>query len=119
MSPRSVGRITTRAAFADLQRSKARASSGPVRAVFVPARDQEQGVFPQVGYAIGRDCGGAVVRKTLRRRVRAVAHLCAPELQRGKYLVRLDAEAASVPAPALRTHVAEALRRAGGTTVTP
>jgi hypothetical protein len=45
--------------------------------------------------------------------------LCAPELRRGKYLVRLDADAASVPAPALRTHVAEALRRAGGTTVTP
>jgi ribonuclease P protein component len=119
MSPRSVGRITARAAFADLQRSKARGSSGPVKAVFVPARDQEQGLFPQVGYAIGRECGGAVVRKTLRRRCRAVAHQCASELPRGRYLIRLGADAASVSAPTLRTHVAEALYRAGGSTVKP
>ena len=33
----TVGRITTRAAFAELQRSRARGSSGSVRAVFVPA----------------------------------------------------------------------------------
>jgi ribonuclease P protein component len=79
----------------------------------MPVRKQELGLFPQVGYAIGRECGGAVVRKTLRRRLRAVAQQCAPDLPRGRYLVRLSADAASVPAPALRAHVAEALRRAG------
>ena len=37
MPPRTVGRIQTRAAFGQLQRSRARASCGPVRATFVPA----------------------------------------------------------------------------------
>jgi ribonuclease P protein component len=118
MSPRTVGRITTRAAFADLQRSRLRASSGPVRAVFAPATEQEPGVFPQVGFAIGRDCGGAVVRKTLRRRLRAVAQQCASELPRGRYLIRLSAQATSVPPATLRTHTAEALRRASAKAVT-
>src|SRR5580704_771942 len=53
----TVGRITTRTAFAELQRSRARGSSGPVRAVFVPAQSSAQGVFPQVGYAVGKQCG--------------------------------------------------------------
>jgi ribonuclease P protein component len=117
MSPRTVGRITARAAFADLQRSRSRASSGPVRAVFAPAGEREPGVFPQVGFAIGKDCGGAVVRKTLRRRVRAVAQQCAPELPRGRYLIRLSPEATAVPPAALRTHTAEALRRASAKAV--
>ena len=114
----TVGRITTRAAFAELQRSRARGSSGSVRAVFVPAsspspnpaaadgqtpsapraptwdlpthgpssgpapprvrarRTRASGSsgepFPQVGYAVSRRCGSAVVRNRLRRRARAV-----------------------------------------------
>ena len=48
----------------------ARASCGPVRASFVPAAAGAVGVFPQVGYAIGKHCGNAVVRNRLRRRMR-------------------------------------------------
>jgi ribonuclease P protein component len=113
----TVGRITTRAAFADLQRSRWRGASGPVRAVFVAAdgdADGEAGpaAFPQVGYAVGRHCGGAVVRNRLRRRMREVARQCAPDLPRGRYLLRLDPAAAKIPAGAFRAHVAEALQRA-------
>ncbi len=68
MPVRTVGRITRRKAFAELQRSRARGASGPVRVTFVPAETDETGVFPQVAYAIGRHCGNAVVRNSLRRR---------------------------------------------------
>jgi ribonuclease P protein component len=76
-------------------------------------------VFPQVGYAVGRQCGGAVVRNRLRRCMREVARRCAPELPRGRYLVRLDAAAASTPPADLRAHVAEALRRASSSVDRP
>src|ERR1700722_16928339 len=77
---RTVGRITRRAAFAELQRSRARGASGPVRVTFVPAPAGDPGVYPQVAYAIGRHCGGAVVRNSLRRRVREVVRSSAPTL---------------------------------------
>ncbi|MGD0746927.1 MAG: ribonuclease P protein component [Acidimicrobiales bacterium] len=103
----------SRAAFADLQRSRARGSSGPVRASFVPATESDPGMFPQVGYAIGRNCGGAVVRNSLRRRAREVARSESPTLPRGTYLLRLEPSAAVLEPAALRTDVAAALHRAG------
>jgi len=114
---RTIGRITSRAAFAKLQRSRARASSGPVRALFVPAQDSATGVFPQVGYAIGRRCGGAVVRNALRRRAREVARSEAPSLPRGSYLVRVEPGATALGPAEFRADVARALRRAGRATV--
>jgi ribonuclease P protein component len=90
-----------------------------VRAAFVPAEELDQGVFPQVGYAIGRQCGGAVVRNRLRRRLREVARECAPDLPRGRYLLRLDAAAAQTPPAQLRDHVVKALHRASAVKVTP
>ncbi len=117
MPARTVGRITSRAAFAELQRSRARASSGPVRALFVPADDSADGVFPQVGYAIGRRCGGAVVRNSLRRRAREVARSEAPTLPRGSYLVRVEPAATALAPAEFRADVAAALRRAGRATV--
>jgi ribonuclease P protein component len=110
---RTVGRITTRAAFVALQRSRARGACGPVKAAFVPAEDGVAGVFPQVGYAIGRRCGPAVVRNTLRRRARAVVHAEAPSLPRGSYLVWLEPGAARRLPAALRADVATAVQRAG------
>jgi ribonuclease P protein component len=117
---RTVGRITSRAAFVDVQRSRCRGASGPVRAAFIPVPtdadadvgDRDHGVFPQVGYAIGRHCGGAVVRNRLRRRLREVVRQSAPDLPRGRYLLRLDAAAAETPPAALRAHAVEALFRA-------
>jgi ribonuclease P protein component len=108
----TVGRITTRAAFAELQRSRARGSSGPVRAAFVPAQPSARGVFPQVGYAIGTQCGPAVVRNRLRRRAREVVRNEAHRLPRGTYLLRFSPESASTQPAAFRADVAKALRRA-------
>jgi ribonuclease P protein component len=110
---RTFGRLTSRSAFAELQRSRSRASSGPVRASFVPAEDGAPGVFPQVGYAIGRPCGTAVVRNRLRRRAREVVRAEAPTLPRGTYLLRVAPGAATESAAAFRSDVATALRRAG------
>ena len=112
MPARTVGRITSRAAFAELQRSRSRGASGPVRASFVPATENEAGVFPQVGYAIGRNCGGAVVRNSLRRRAREVARSESPTLPRGTYLLRLEPRAAALEPSELRADVAAALHRA-------
>jgi ribonuclease P protein component len=110
---RTVGRITRRAAFAELQRSRARGASGPVRVTFVPAPAGDSGVFPQVGYAIGRRCGGAVVRNSLRRRAREAVRSAASTLPRGTFLVRLEPTAATLGAAAFRNDVATALLKAG------
>jgi ribonuclease P protein component len=110
---RTFGRLTSRSAFAELQRSRARASSGPVRASFVPAEDGAPDAFPQVGYAIGRHCGTAVVRNRLRRRAREAVRAEAPTLPRGTYLLRVAPAAATVSSAAFRSDVAAALRRAG------
>jgi ribonuclease P protein component len=115
---RRVGRITSRAAFVELQRSRARGAQGPVRAVFVPADESAPGVFPQVGYAIGRRCGGAVARNSLRRRARAVVQLEAHRLPRGRYLVRFEPGAAELAPLEFRADVAGALERAGRMAVT-
>ena len=95
------------------------APSGPVRAVFAPADEATPGVFPQVGYAIGRRCGSAVVRNRLRRRARAVVREAAPSLPRGAFLVRLDPARLEPERGQLRHDLAEALRprRRGGRTV--
>ena len=113
MPSRTVGRITRRAAFAELQRSRARGASGPVRVTFLPAPAGDDGIFPQVAYAIGRHCGNAVVRNSLRRRVREVVRRTAPELARGAYLVRLEPGAAALAPSVLRDHVETALLKAG------
>jgi ribonuclease P protein component len=110
---RTVGRITRRAAFAELQRSRARGASGPVRVTFLPAAAGDDGVFPQVAYVIGRHCGNAVVRNSLRRRVREVVRCTAPELARGSYLVRLEPAAAVLAPSVLRDDVETALLKAG------
>ena len=82
-------------------------------ATFVPAETGEAGVFPQVGYAIGRACGGAVVRNSLRRRARAVVRAEASTLPRGTYLVRVEPAAAALAPSAFRQDVATALAKAG------
>ena len=113
MPARTVGRIQTRAAFAQVQRARSRASSGPVRASFVPAEAAAPGLYPQVGYAIGKKCGNAVVRNTLRRRMREVARSEAHQLPRGLYLLRVEPAAARAVPAQFRVDVAQALHRAG------
>jgi ribonuclease P protein component len=119
MPARTVGRIRTRAAFRQLQHSGSRGSSGPVRATFIPVDPSAPGVFPQVGYAIGKRCGNAVIRNTLRRRMREASKMAAPSLPRGIYLLRAEPAATTHSATQLSSDVSRALRRASGQTVAP
>jgi ribonuclease P protein component len=96
-----------------LQRSRLRASSGPVRATFVPADPGAEGVYPQVGYAIGRQCGNAVLRNSLRRRMRETARQAAADLPRGTYLLRVSPAAAGTDPAQFRAQVTQALQQAG------
>ncbi len=118
MPARTVGRITSRVAFAELQRARTRGACGPIRVAFVPVDNGLPGVFPQVGYAIGRRCGSAVTRNRLRRRAREVVRAEAATLPKGAYLVRLDPGVAVLDPAQFRVDVARALRRAGQAAVT-
>ncbi len=113
----SVGRLTTKATFAALQRSRRRGRCGSVHAVFVPALEGASDASPQVrvGYAVGKRCGSAVERNTLKRRMREVARAAAPSLPSGSYLLRLSPEARSQERARFRADVATALSRAAGT----
>ena len=116
MPARTVGRVQTRAAFRQLQRSQSRASCGPVRASFVAADDQLGGVYPQVGYAIGKHCGNAVVRNTIRRRARETARGLASELPRGTFLLRFEPAAAWATSADLSRCISQALLRSSQAT---
>jgi ribonuclease P protein component len=83
-----------------------------VRATFSPVEAGVDGVYPQVGYAIGKHCGNAVVRNSLRRRMRASARSIAHELPRGIYLLRLDPSAARCDSKKFVGFVQQALLRA-------
>jgi ribonuclease P protein component len=109
---RTIGRVQTRAAFGQLQRSRFRARCGPVRATFVPADPAADGIFPQVGYAIGKACGNAVVRNSLRRRMRETSRATADTLPRGIYLLRVEPAAARCARDEFSAHVQRALQRA-------
>jgi ribonuclease P protein component len=85
---------------------------GPVRATFVAVEPGLPGVFPQVGYAIGKHCGNAVVRNTLRRRARESARSVAHDLPRGAYLLRFEPTAANTDPAELSRCVRQALLRA-------
>jgi len=113
VSAPTIGRVRTRAAFNQLQRSKARATCGTVRASFVPVDSVAEGVYPQVGYAIGKRCGNAVVRNRLRRRMRESARGVAATLPRGTYLLRVEPAAAGSDPAELSASVQRALQRAG------
>ena len=84
----------------------------------MPADDAAVGVFPQVGYAIGRRCGGAVARNALRRRAREVVRREAATLPRGAYLVRFEPPAAELEPARLRADLSTALKGAARTGVT-
>jgi ribonuclease P protein component len=100
-----VGRVRTRAAFADLAARGRRSRRGLVRvtAVLDPGAST-----PDVAFAIGKPVGTAVVRNRVRRRLRAAVAELGP--RPGTYLVATSPDAASAPYATLRTDLAEALR---------
>jgi RNase P protein component len=88
-----------------------------VRATFVPVGPVTPGVYPQVGYAIGKRCGNAVARNALRRRMREAARDAASTLPLGIYLLRLEPAAAARPPVQFSADVVQALHRAAGRAV--
>jgi ribonuclease P protein component len=79
----------------------------------MPVDPSVDGIYPQVGYAIGKHCGNAVIRNSLRRRMRESARSVAGSLPRGTYLLRVDPAAAQCAPHELTAHVRRALQRAG------
>ena len=68
--------------------------------------------YPQVGYAIGRRCGGAVARNRIRRRLRAAAREVCGELEPGAYLVGAEPGVATLPYAELVGTLAEIMTAA-------
>jgi ribonuclease P protein component len=78
----------------------------------VPVDPSLEGIYPQVGYAIGKKCGNAVLRNSLRRRARESARSLAPNLPRGRYLLRVEPAAARTDPAEFSQCVRQALQRA-------
>ena len=107
-------RISDRNTFSALRRRGRRARRGPITLTWLPPEAGVPEVAPRLGFAVGRNVGGAVVRNRIRRRVRAGFR----ELQRadalpaGAYLVGAGAVVASLPWATLVDTLADAVRSA-------
>jgi ribonuclease P protein component len=99
-----IGRIRTRAGFAELASRGRRSRRGVVR---VTAVLSDAAGVPSVAFAIGRPVGTAVVRNRVRRRLRAaIAEL---EPRPGLYLVGVTPQGASASYATLRSDLRDAL----------
>jgi len=108
-----LGSIRQRSTFRALSRPAGRAARGPIRVKYVPNPEAAHDPFVEVGFAISRHCGNAVVRNRLRRRLREVIREGAAELAEGAYLVTTDRAAADLEFARLRELSLSALRAAG------
>ena len=79
---------------------------------FLPTTESDRAV--RVAYTVGRRVGGAVVRNTWRRRLRAIAAEAGRDLPAGAYLIGLRPEVASLHFEELRERVTETMHRASG-----
>ena len=114
MAHRVVDAVSSRRAFAALNRSRCRGRSGPVWVVRAdaPAGTPEAAGDPvRVAYAVGRPVGGAVARNRLRRRLRALVREIDDRrsLAPGLYLVGATPAATATSADQLRDHLSGAL----------
>ena len=81
-------------------------SRGPITVTWVAG---ELAQPPRVAYAIGRRCGGAVVRNRVRRRLRTIIRELGAQLRPGAYLVGASAAAADLSYGDLKATVCQAL----------
>lgn len=98
--------------FAALVRSDRRARSGAVTVHFL--RADGEGELVRVAYSVSRRVGGAVVRNTWRRRLRAIAAGLSDELRPGSYLIALAPEVTQLTFHELKDQVSTTMRRACG-----
>lgn len=103
------GSIRSRRIFDQLGRSRRRGRSGPITVSFQPEPAWER---PQVGYAIARRLGNAVVRNRLRRRLRAIVNELAPTLPVGAYMVVSGPGGPGLRYDELKVAMSQALERA-------
>jgi len=96
----AVWRVRDAASFATLRRQGRRVRRNGLSVTWLPGPDD--GTPPRVAYAIGRRCGGAVVRNRLRRRLRAIVAELAPDLPPGTYLIGTDVSVAALDHGELR-----------------
>lgn len=101
-----VWRVTDRATFLALRRSRQRARCGPINVNFT--RDDGP-MQAKVGYAVGKRVGGAVVRNRLRRRLRSVVSEVEEQLRPGSYLVTAAPEANGLTHEELKRRVVRAM----------
>lgn len=90
-------RITDRQTFLALRQRGVRAQRGPLWVRALPG--VATATAPQVGFAVGKQAGGAVVRNRIRRRLRAALRdlLSAGSLPPGVYLVGATGAVATMP----------------------
>lgn len=101
-----LGRVRTRAAFAELARRGRRAAHGSLRVRAVPGGDRVS-----LALAVGRAVGTAVTRNRVKRRLRAAVQELAPAP--GTYLVGAGPAAATATYRELRDDLAAALAELG------
>jgi ribonuclease P protein component len=106
-APKRLNRLRGRHSIEEVRRAR-RSSSGPVW-----VRYQSLSTPPEVGYAIGRVVGAAVVRNRLRRRLRAVMAGLAPDLAAGRYLVGAGPDATHLSFAELTEAVRSSLATSG------
>jgi ribonuclease P protein component len=104
------GRVHTRRQFAQFATPTSRGQSGPLRISFVAGTSD----FPQVdvAFAISRKVGNAVVRNTIRRRLRAIIDGLTPPPTPGMYLIRCADDVKTLNFQALEGHCRAAFQRA-------
>ena len=98
--------IRDRETFARLRAEGTRTRKGPVTVTFLAGGALGP---PRVAYSVGRRVGGAVVRNTVRRRLREIVAPLAPHLLPGAYLIGVAPRAATMSFDDLRSTVGGAL----------
>ena len=107
-------RVQGKRRFAALVRTGRKARGGAITVHFLRAGDGDGTV--RVAYSVSRRVGGAVVRNTWRRRLRAIASDLSGELRPGSYLVTLSPEVRQLTFQELENQVSTTMRRACGAT---
>ena len=104
-----IGRVRSDRTFEVLRRTSCRGRHGPVSVSFAARPEWSHS---EVGYAVNRKVGGAVVRNRLRRRMRAILAEWVTDLPAGAYMVRSGPDGAALDFDELRMAMTRAVEEA-------